>query len=186
MCGRGALLRWTLEGGGRGTGLPESLESEGGPRRQGLRKMNWAACRRAVHRSAGARSVGLSGQEKRCSVVCGAEPQSGQAGDGALPTLMEVGLQSAAVARSQLRERTAVWSRKQSLGRVYFEGRAQKDFVGGGGGRRAGSHLLSLCLKLGFGCTVTPRPQNSAKHWGWSSADVLTQDSADALGEPGS
>ena len=49
---------------------------------------------------------------------------------------MEVGLQSAAVALSQLRERTAVTSRKQSLGRVYFEGRAQKDFVGGGAARR--------------------------------------------------
>ena len=46
---------------------------------------------------------------------------------------VEVGLQSAAVARSQLRERTAVWSRKQSLRRVHFKGRAQKDFVGGGG-----------------------------------------------------
>ena len=57
------------EGGGGG-GLHGSLARKGGPRRQGIEEMNWAACRGAVHRSAGARSVGLSGQEKRCSVVC--------------------------------------------------------------------------------------------------------------------
>ena len=108
-------------------------------------EMNRAACRGAVHRSAGARSVGLFGQEKRCSVVCGAEPQSEQAGDGAS---MEVGLQSVAVARSQLRERTAVWSRKQSLGRVYFEGRAQKDFVGGGGAARRVSFTASVLSRV--------------------------------------
>ena len=33
--------------------------------------------------------------------------------------------------------------------------------------------------------SVTPRPQNSAKHWCRCSANVLTQDSADVFGEPG-
>ena len=46
---------------------------------------------------------------------------------------VEVGLQSATVARPQLRERTAVRPWKQSLRRVYLKGRAQKYFVGGGG-----------------------------------------------------
>ena len=76
-------------GGGRGGGGngPPGITGKGGrSAKAGIEEMNWAACRGAVHRSAGARSVGLSGQEKRCSVVCGAEPQSGQAGDGALPT----------------------------------------------------------------------------------------------------
>ena len=64
----------------------EGDEPPGSSGNGGIEEMNRAACRGAVHRSAGARSVGLSGQEKRCSIVCGAEPQFGQAGDGALPT----------------------------------------------------------------------------------------------------
>ena len=71
-------------GGGSGGG--REREKGGRSEKAGIEEMNWAACRGAVHRSAGTRSVGLSGQEKRCSVVCGAEPQSGQAGDGALLT----------------------------------------------------------------------------------------------------
>ena len=71
-------------GGGRG---PPGFTGKGGTSaKAGIEEMNWAACMGAVHRSAGARSAGLSGQEKRCSIVGGAEPQSGQAGDGALPT----------------------------------------------------------------------------------------------------
>ena len=73
-------------GGGEGDGPPGITGKGGRSEKAGIEEMNWAACRGAVHRSAGARSVGLSGQEKRCSVVCGAEPQSGQAGDEALPT----------------------------------------------------------------------------------------------------
>ena len=67
-------------------GPPGSSEKGGRSAKEGIEEMNRAACRGAVHRYAGARSVGPSAQEKRCSVVCGAEPQSGQAGDGALPT----------------------------------------------------------------------------------------------------
>ena len=62
------------EGGG---GPPGSTGKGGRSAKEGIEEMNWAACRGAVHRSAGARSVGLLGQEKRCSVGCGAEPQSG-------------------------------------------------------------------------------------------------------------
>ena len=88
VCGRGALLRrrFGRGAGGGGNGPPGITGKGGRSAKAGSEEMNWAACRGAVHRSAGTRSVGLSGQEKRCSVVCGAEPQSGQAGDGALPT----------------------------------------------------------------------------------------------------
>ena len=73
-------------GGGGGDGPPGCSGKGGRSVKEGIEEMNRAACRGAVYRSAGARSVGLLGQEKRCSVVCGAEPHSGQAGDGALPT----------------------------------------------------------------------------------------------------
>ena len=121
--------------GGGGDGPPGSSGKGGRSAKEEIEEMNKAACRGAIHSSAGARSVGLHRQEKMCSVVCGAEPQSGQAGNGALPTLWSY---SAAVTRSQLRERTALWSRKQSLRRVYFKGRTH-DFVGGGGSVRRSS-----------------------------------------------
>ena len=87
MCVAEVLCYGGGSGGGRGGNGPPGITGKGGrSEKAGIEEMNWAACRGAVHRSAGTRSVGLSGQEKRCSVVCGAEPQSGQAGDGALPT----------------------------------------------------------------------------------------------------
>ena len=57
-----------VEGGGGG---PPGISGKGGGRsaNEGVEEINRAACRGAVHRSAGARSVGLTGQEKRCSVV---------------------------------------------------------------------------------------------------------------------
>ena len=67
-----------------------------------------------------------------------------------------------------------------------LRGEGPEGLCWGGGGGGAQGRIYSVCLEPGFGCTVTPRPQNSAKHWGWCSADVLTQDSADVLGEPGS
>ena len=103
--------------------------------------MNRAACRGAVHRSAGARSVGLPGQEKRCSLYAVRHHNPGRLAMG--PYLLGGG--RTAVARPQLRERTTVRPWKQSLRRVYLKGRAQKYFVGGGGGgRHARSHLLRL------------------------------------------
>ena len=87
VCGRGALLRWRFWRGAGGGDGPPGISGKGGrSAKEGIEEMNRAACSGAVHKSAGARSVGLTGQEKRCSVVCGAAPQSGQAGDGALPT----------------------------------------------------------------------------------------------------
>ena len=65
-----------------------------------------------------------------------------------------------------------------------LQGEGPEGLCWGRGG--AQGRIYCVCLKPGFGCTVAPRPQNSAKHWGWCSADVLTQDSADVLGEPGS
>ena len=86
VCGRGALLRRRFRRGRGRAGPPGSCGKGGRSAKEGVVDMKRAACRGAVHRSAGARSVGLLGQEKRCSVVCGAESQSGQAADGALPT----------------------------------------------------------------------------------------------------
>ena len=81
-CGRGALLRRRFRRGGP----PGSCGKGGRSAKNGVVDMKRAACRGAVHRSAGARSVGLLGQEKRCSIVCRAESQFGQVADGALPT----------------------------------------------------------------------------------------------------
>ena len=70
-----------------GEGPPGSTGKGRRSAKEGIEEINRAACRGAVHRSARARSVRLLGQEKRCSVVCGTEPISRQAGDRALPTL---------------------------------------------------------------------------------------------------
>ena len=88
VSGRGALLRWRFGRGAGGGGRPRGSTGKGGrSAKEEIEEINKAAFSGAVHRSVGPRSVGLLGQEKRCFVVCGAEPQSGQVGDGALPTL---------------------------------------------------------------------------------------------------
>ena len=56
---------------GGGGGAPGSTGKGGRSAKEEIEEMNKAACIGAVHRSAGARSVGLLGQEKRCSVVYG-------------------------------------------------------------------------------------------------------------------
>ena len=88
MCGRGALLQWRF-GRGAGDGPPGNSGKgrEMKSVKEGVEEMNRAACRGAVHRSAGARSVkDSSGRRKGAPLCAGRSHNPRQAADGALPT----------------------------------------------------------------------------------------------------
>ena len=133
-------------GGGRGGGGegPRGISGKGErSAKEGIEEMHRAACRGAVHRSARSEVCGTrrAGEKVLRCMRCSTTIREGWRWG---PTYsVEVELQSAAVARPQLGERTAVRPRKPSLRRVYLKGRAQKYFVGMGGWR-AGSHLQRL------------------------------------------
>ena len=169
-------------GGGGGTGLQGSLEREGGPRKRGLRK--WTGLP-AGEPSTDPQGRGLwdsPGRRKGAPLCVERSHNPGRLAMG--PYLLDGGRTAVCCSSPILIERVYCGMVEEAISRTgLLRGEGPEGLCWGG---CAQGRIYGVCLEPGFGYTVTPRPQNSAEHWGWCSAYVLTQDSADVLGEPGS